>query len=236
MLHNNNYDPQELTKFASLAAHWWDPSGELKTLHQLNPLRMNYILSKVNSLEGVAVADVGCGGGILSESMSNKGAHVLGIDLNQPLIDVAKWHQFESKTTVEYVTVSVEELAAKQPESFDIVTCLEMLEHVPDPSSIIQSCAKLLKPNGHAFFSTLNRNPKSYVFAILAAEYILKLLPKNTHDYSNFIRPSELAKWASESNLIPKEVKGIAYNPLTKDFKLSTDISVNYLFYAVKGL
>jgi len=231
---NQNFDPQELAKFAELSVHWWDPNGELKTLHQINPLRLNYIAEKIN-LVGKSVIDVGCGGGILSESMALQGAQVTGIDLNKPLIDIAKLHQLESGTTVSYQCISVEEMAKQHPAEYDIVTCLEMLEHVPDPASIIQACSMLLKPGGHIFFSTLNRNPKSYLFAILGAEYILKLLPKNTHDYAKFIRPSELNKWVRQANLIPQEMKGIFYQPFTQQFKITNDTSVNYLLYAKKA-
>jgi 2-polyprenyl-6-hydroxyphenyl methylase/3-demethylubiquinone-9 3-methyltransferase len=230
---NQNYDTQELAKFAALAAHWWDPNGDLKTLHQLNPLRLCYIREKV-SLEGLHVVDVGCGGGILAESMAAAGAMVTGIDLNKSVIDVAKLHQLESGAKVDYLHIATETLAAERPAHYDVVTCLEMLEHVPDPSAIVRACATLLKPGGHIFFSTLNRHPKAYLFAILGAEYILKLLPRNTHDYAKFIRPSELNSWARESGLITRELKGIAYNPFTSEFKLTDDISVNYLCYAVK--
>ena len=232
---NENYDPQELAKFASLAAHWWDPTGELKTLHQINPLRLSYIMEKVD-LKGKTVIDIGSGGGILAESMAQQGATVTGIDLNKPVIDVAKLHQLESGTQVEYLTISAESIALDRPGYYDVITCLEMLEHVPDPLSILQACATLVKPGGHLFFSTLNRNPKSYLFAILGAEYILKLLPKNTHDYAKFIRPSELNTWIRQCGLLPQEMKGIAYNPFTETFKLTDNISVNYLLHAIKPL
>lgn len=228
-----NYDPQELSKFAALATHWWDAEGELKTLHQLNPLRLGYI-SKIVDLRGKTVIDVGCGGGILAESMAAEGAKVTGIDMNKPVIDVAKLHQLESGSDVEYLHISTEAIAAERPAHYDVVTCLEMLEHVPDPAAIIQACARLVKPGGHVFFSTLNRNPKSYLFAILGAEYLLKLLPKNTHDYAKFIRPSELGTWARQANLTPREIKGISYNPLTQTFKFTDDVSVNYLYYATR--
>jgi 2-polyprenyl-6-hydroxyphenyl methylase/3-demethylubiquinone-9 3-methyltransferase len=230
---NMNYDQQELSKFAALASHWWDAEGELKTLHQINPLRLCYISDIVN-LSGKTVLDVGCGGGILAESMGFKGAQVTGIDLNKSVIDVAKLHQLESGSTVEYLHIATEMLANERPAQYDVVTCLEMLEHVPDPAAIIASCARMLKPGGHVFFSTLNRNPKSWLFAILGAEYLLKILPKNTHDYAKFIRPSELGSWVRQAGLTPRGVKGIAYNPFSQTFKLTDDVSVNYLYHAVK--
>lgn len=230
---HKNVDPNEIDKFASLASHWWDPNGELKTLHQINPLRLSYISEKV-SLPNTKIIDIGCGGGILSESMAKAGASVTGIDMNKAGIDVAKLHLYESDTKVEYLHTSAESIAAERPGEYDIVTCLEMLEHVPDPLAIVKACATLCKPGGHIFFSTLNRNPKSYLFAILGAEYLLKLLPKNTHDYAKFIRPSELNSWAKQAGMKPLELKGIAYNPFTEEFKLTDDISVNYLMYATK--
>lgn len=228
-----NYDAQELAKFASLAMHWWDPSGELKTLHQINPLRLGYISKKIQVAQK-KIIDIGCGGGILSESLATSGAKVTGIDLNQSVIDVAKLHQFESGTKVEYLHTSAEKIALERPGYYDVAVCFELLEHVPDPASIVHACAALVKPGGSVFFSTLNRNPKSYLFAILGAEYVLKLLPKNTHDYAKFIRPSELASFARQAQLLPQEITGIAYNPLTQTFKLTKDISVNYIFYGVK--
>lgn len=235
MIMTDNYDASELAKFAAMAASWWDPTAEVKTLHQINPLRLRYIEEKVK-LAGKKAIDIGCGGGILTESLFTKGASVTGVDLNKSLIEVAKLHQYESHTQVEYLVSSAEKIAQERPAQYDVVTCLEMLEHVPNPSAIVQACADLVKPGGHIFFSTLNRNPKSYLFAILGAEYLLKILPKNTHDYAKFIRPAELNQWAAKSGLVAKEMKGIAYNPLTQTFKLTTDISVNYLFYAVKPL
>src|SRR3990167_31541 len=230
---HNNKDPQELAKFAVLAAHWWDTEGELKTLHQINPLRLCYIKRKVD-LANKAVIDIGCGGGILSESMAIEGAKVTGIDLNPSLIQVANLHQLESGTNVEYVYTSAETIANERKAFYDVITCLEMLEHVPDPEQIVSACATLLKPGGHIFFSTLNRNPKAYLFAILGAEYLLKLLPKNTHDYAKFIRPSELSEWARRAGLTPTEMKGITYHPFSKTFSLTNDTSINYLFYATK--
>ncbi len=228
---HDNYDSEELAKFAALAAHWWDPAGELKTLHQLNPIRLNYIQQKT-TLADKKVIDIGCGGGILSESLAQAGAIVTGLDLNKSLIETAKLHQLQSGTQVEYLYQSAEALAAMRPAHYDIVTCFEMLEHVPDPAAIVAACATLVKPQGLLFFSTLNRNLKSYLFAILGAEYILKLLPKNTHDYAKFIRPSELDQWIRQAQLQAQEMKGIAYSPITKQFTLSDDISVNYIFYA----
>lgn len=229
-----NYDTEELAKFAAVAAHWWDPNGELKTLHQINPLRLSYIKEIVN-LSGKSVIDIGCGGGILSESMALSSAQVTGIDMNKSVIDVAKLHQLETGTQVEYKLATAEAMAEERPSQYDVVTCLEMLEHVPDPLSIVRACATLVKPGGHLFFSTLNRNPKAYLFAILGAEYVLKILPKNTHDYAKFIRPSELNAWSRQCGLSPKEMKGIAYNPFTQQFKLTQDTAVNYLFYATKA-
>jgi 2-polyprenyl-6-hydroxyphenyl methylase/3-demethylubiquinone-9 3-methyltransferase len=229
-----NVDQQELNKFASLAAHWWDENGELKTLHQINPLRLSYISSKLD-LSDKFVIDVGCGGGILSESMALLSANVTGIDMNKSLIDVAKLHQLETGTKVEYLNVPAEVLAEERSSYYDVVTCLEILEHVPDPISLIKACAKLVKPHGHVFFSTLNRNPKAYLFAILGAEYFLKLLPKNTHDYAKFIRPKELCAWSNEGGLVPQETKGISYNPFSQQFKLTDDVSVNYLLYTIKN-
>lgn len=230
---SENYDAEELAKFAALASHWWDPAGELKTLHQINPLRIGYIKEKID-LSGKSVIDIGCGGGILSESMSALGATVTGIDMNKPIISVAKLHQLESGTNVEYLHTTAEAIAKERPETYDVVTCLEMLEHVPDPASVINACATLLKPGGIIIFSTLNRNPMSYLFAIVGAEYLLKLLPKNTHDYAKFIKPSELNTWMRQAGLRPVEIKGISYNPLTQHFKFTDNISVNYLFYATK--
>lgn len=229
----HNFDTQELAKFAAIAPHWWDPTGEVQTLHQINPLRMAFLQEKIN-LAKKHVIDVGCGGGILTESMSSAGAIVTGIDLNKPLLDVAKLHQLESKTTVEYLLTSAEAIALERPNRYDVVTCFELLEHVPDPIAIINAAKTLLKPDGHLFLSTLNRNLKSYLFAIIGAEYILKLLPRNTHDYAKLIRPAELYDWVVECQLTPKEMKGIQYNPFKKTFSLSNDVSVNYILYAQK--
>lgn len=228
-----NADQAELNKFASLSAHWWDTEGELKTLHQINPLRLGFINEKV-TLAGKTVTDIGCGGGILTEAMAKEGAIATGIDLNPSLIKVAQLHLLEGNTQADYRVISAEDFAAAHPASQDIVTCLEMLEHVPDPAAIVRACAEIVKPGGHVFFSTLNRNPKSYLFAIVGAEYLLKILPKNTHDYEKFIRPSELSGWAREAGLSTQELIGISYNPFTKQFKLTDDVSVNYLMHAIK--
>lgn len=228
-----NYDQDELNKFTAHASHWWDPEGELKTLHQVNPVRLGYITSKL-SITGKKVIDIGCGGGILSESMAVLGANVTGIDMSPEVIEVAKLHLLESQLNIDYIATSAEKMADEQPAQFDIVTCMEMLEHVPSPDAIVKACAQLVKPGGHVFFSTLNRNPKSYLFAILGAEYLLRLLPRNTHDYAKFIRPSELAGWCRDAGLTTREMKGIHYNPFTSQFKMNDDTSVNYLFYATK--
>lgn len=231
--HNHNIDPEEVAKFSQSAAHWWDLSGEFKALHEINPLRVDFINKKA-VLVGKTIIDIGCGGGILSESMAKMGAIVTGIDMSEAALNVAKLHQYESGLQIDYRLITAEEIAIEQPEKYDIVTCLEMLEHVPDPSSIIQSCAKLVKPGGDIFFSTLNRNMKSYLFAILGAEYVLKLIPKNTHDFAKFIRPSELSAWARKAGLNIVEMVGMGYNPLSKQYFLNADISVNYLVHAKK--
>lgn len=228
-----NIDQQELDKFAQLATRWWDPQGDLKTLHQINPLRLEYIEKKI-SLDGKKVLDIGCGGGILTESMAKAGAKVTGIDMNKPVIDTAKLHLHESGLDIEYLKISAEELASERPQQYDVVTCLEMLEHVPDPASIIKACAALVKPGGHLFFSTINRNPKAYLFAIVGAEYVLRLLPRNTHDYSKFIKPSELGTWLRMNDMEAKDICGISYNPFSEIFKLNEDVSVNYLLHAIK--
>lgn len=230
---HKNVDENEIEKFSKMAHHWWDTEGELKTLHQINPLRLSYILEKT-AISNKKIIDIGCGGGILTEGLSVEGATVTGIDLNKAGIDVAKLHLLESGAQVEYLLTSAENIALERPAHYDIVTCLEMLEHVPDPKSIVAACAALVKPGGHLFFSTLNRNPKSYLFAILGAEYLLKLLPKNTHDYAKFIRPSELSQWLRQSGLTPLAIKGIAYSIFSQTFSLTDDVSVNYLVHAVK--
>jgi 2-polyprenyl-6-hydroxyphenyl methylase / 3-demethylubiquinone-9 3-methyltransferase len=229
-----NVDNAELNKFAELAHKWWDKTSEFKPLHDINPLRLNYIDQAI-SLQGKTVLDVGCGGGILSESMADKGAEVTGIDLGEKALKVAQLHSLESGVAVDYQLISVEELAEKQPESFDVVTCLEMLEHVPDPASVIAACAKLVKPSGYVFFSTINRNPKAYLFAVIGAEYVLNMLPRGTHDYEKFIKPSELASWARAAGLSLQDQVGMSYNPITQYYSLGSDTSVNYLMYMVKA-
>ncbi len=226
-----NADPQELAKFGDLAHRWWDPESEFRPLHQINPLRLEWLAGLAGGLEGKRVLDVGCGGGILSDSMARRGAEVLGIDLSSKALKVAQLHALEAATpSVQYREIAAEALAVEQPGRYDVVTCMEMLEHVPDPSSIVSACATLVRPGGHVFFSTLNRNPKSFLFAIVGAEYLLKLLPRGTHEYARFIRPSELARWCREADLDVRATRGMEYNPLTRRYWLSTDTSVNYLF------
>jgi 2-polyprenyl-6-hydroxyphenyl methylase/3-demethylubiquinone-9 3-methyltransferase len=226
----HNVDHQEIAKFEELASRWWDPHSEFKPLHDINPLRLDYIDRRVQ-LAGKTVLDVGCGGGILSESMAQRGASVTGIDMGEAPLSVAKLHKLESGVEVDYQRITAEQLAAQQPQSFDVVTCLEMLEHVPDPASVIKACAQLVKPGGHVFLSTINRNPKSYLFAIVGAEYVLKMLPKGTHDYSKFIKPSELESWAREAALVTRELTGMSYNPLSRKYTLGHDVDVNYLMH-----
>ena len=224
----SNADQLELDKFSALAHKWWDPNSEFKPLHEINPLRLDYI-DQHAQLAGKTVLDVGCGGGILSEGMDERGAHVTGIDLAEKSLKVARLHLLESGAQVDYQNIPVESLAAERPASFDVVTCMEMLEHVPDPQSIVRACAELVKPGGWVFFSTLNRNPKSYLFAILGAEYVLNLLPRGTHDYAKFIKPSELSRYARGAGLEVNDLIGMTYNPLTKVYKLEHDTDVNYI-------
>lgn len=231
---HHNVDKAEIAKFEALAQRWWDKNSEFKPLHDINPLRSNFIDERSPVAE-LSVLDVGCGGGILSEALAQRGAKVTGIDMGEAPLEVAKRHLQESNLDIDYQRITAEALAEQRPESFDIVTCLEMLEHVPDPSAIVAACAKLVKPSGHIYFSTINRNPKSYAFAILGAEYILKLLPKGTHEYSKFIKPSELASWVRKAGLEWQEITGMTYNPLTKKYKLNPhDVSVNYLVHTSK--
>ncbi len=223
-----NVDPIELEKFSALAHRWWDPTSEFRPLHEINPLRLDYI-NDIASLHGKTVLDVGCGGGILAEAMAARGAHVTGIDLADKPLKVAQLHGLESGLAVTYRKVAVEDLARETPRSFDVVTCMEMLEHVPDPAATVQACAALLKPGGHAFFATLNRNPKSYLYAIIGAEYVLGLLPRGTHDYARFIKPSELSAWCRAAGLALSGITGMTYNPLTRTYALESDTDVNYL-------
>ncbi|QEL65669.1 3-demethylubiquinone-9 3-methyltransferase [Oryzomicrobium terrae] len=229
-----NADPAELQKFSDLAHRWWDPNSEFKPLHDINPLRLDWI-ERNAGLAGKKVLDVGCGGGLLSEGMAARGADVTGIDLSEKALGVARLHLLESGKHVDYRLIAAEALAEESPGTYDIVTCLEMLEHVPDPAQTIAACARLVKPGGQVFFSTLNRNPKSYLLAVIGAEYVLNMLPKGTHDYAKFIRPSELARWARESDLEPAELIGMSYNPLTKRYSLGTDTAVNYLMRTRKN-
>ena len=225
-----NVDPAELAKFSELAHHWWDPESEFRPLHQINPLRLDWI-AKQAALAGQQVLDVGCGGGILAEAMARQGAEVLGIDLATKSLKVAQLHALESGLdNVAYREVAVEALALERPASFDVVTCMEMLEHVPDPASVVKACAELVKPGGWVFFSTLNRNPKSFLFAIVGAEYVLKLLPRGTHEFAKFIKPSELASYCRAAGLDLQGTRGMEYNPLTKRYWLSGDTSVNFMF------
>ncbi|CAK0743521.1 bifunctional 3-demethylubiquinone-8 3-O-methyltransferase and 2-octaprenyl-6-hydroxyphenol methylase [Gammaproteobacteria bacterium] len=228
-----NVDPAELAKFESLASRWWDPESEFRPLHQINPLRLDFIDARV-SLAGKRVVDVGCGGGILSEAMATRGAQVVGIDLGHAPLSVARLHLLESGVAVDYRELAAEDLALSEPCTFDVVTCMEVLEHVPDPASTIAACAALVKPGGHCFFATLNRNLKSYLFAIVGAEYVLNLLPHGTHDHAKFIRPSELAAWARQARLTVRELIGMSYNPFTRVYSLGKDLDVNYLVDAVR--
>ncbi len=223
-----NADPKELDKFGDLAHRWWDPTSEFKPLHDINPLRLGWI-DRYCSLRGKKVLDVGCGGGLLSEGMAQLGAQVTGIDLSDKALGVARLHLLESGLQVDYRQIAIEELAAAEPGSFDVVTCLEMLEHVPDPASVVRACAQLTKPDGQVFYSTISRNPKAYLFAVVAAEYLLNLLPKGTHDYARFLRPAELARHCRDAGLSVEEIAGMGYNPFTKTYSLGLDTSVNYL-------
>lgn len=228
-----NADPAELAKFGDLAHRWWDPNSEFKPLHDINPLRLDWIDGAVG-LAGRTVLDVGCGGGLLSEGMAARGATVTGIDLSEKPLGVARLHLLESGQQVDYRKIAAEQLAAESPASFDAVTCLEMLEHVPDPASTVAACARLVKPGGSVFFSTINRNPKAYLLAVVGAEYVLGMLPKGTHDYAKFIKPSELARWAKESGLEPEEFVGMSYNPLSRSYALGRDTAVNYLVRCIR--
>ncbi len=227
---HHNVDQTEVNKFEELASRWWDPYSEFKPLHEINPLRLAYIEDHAGGLAGKKVLDVGCGGGILAESMAEKGAAVTGIDMGEANLEVARLHLLESGLEVDYRQLPVEKLAEEMPGAFDVVTCMEMLEHVPDPGSVIRACATLVRPGGKVFFSTINRNPKSYLFAIVGAEYLLHLLPKGTHDYARFIRPSELNRWVREAGLETRDITGMTYNPFTRVYRLDPgDVDVNYL-------
>ncbi len=231
----DNFDPAELAKFSDLAHRWWDKESEFRPLHQINPLRLSWI-EDIVPLKGLRVLDVGCGGGILADAMARKGADVLGIDLASKALKVAQLHALEAQTEgVQYQEISAEALAVEQPGRFDVVTCMEMLEHVPDPSLVVKACATLVKPGGHVFFSTINRNAKAFVFAIVGAEYVLNLLPRGTHEYSKLIKPRELAGYARNAGLNLTHTKGLQYNPLTKNYWLDADTSVNYMFATVKS-
>lgn len=234
MANTQNVDPNEIRKFEELASRWWDKNSEFKPLHDINPLRANWI----DNLAPVAekkVLDVGCGGGILAESLAQRGAQVTGIDMGDAPLGVARLHQLESGLSIDYQKSTAEDFAQKHQNAFDVVTCLEMLEHVPDPSSVVSACAKMVKPGGHVFFSTINRNPKAFLFAIIGAEYVLRLLPRGTHEYAKFIRPSELVNWSRESNLQVNQMTGLLFNPLTKQYRLSdSDMDVNYMISTQK--
>jgi 2-polyprenyl-6-hydroxyphenyl methylase/3-demethylubiquinone-9 3-methyltransferase len=228
-----NADPLELKKFSDLAHQWWDPTSEFRPLHEINPLRLGWINGRA-PLAGKTVVDIGCGGGILAESMAKSGANVTGIDLSEKALKVADLHSLESGVQVRYELIAAEELAERVTGRFDVVTCMEMLEHVPDPAAIVAACAKLAKPGGKVFFSTINRNPKAYLHAVIGAEYLLRMLPKGTHDYAKFITPAELSRFAREAGLSIDALKGMGYNPLTKIYTLNQDTSVNYLIACTK--
>ncbi|ACV26310.1 bifunctional 2-polyprenyl-6-hydroxyphenol methylase/3-demethylubiquinol 3-O-methyltransferase UbiG [Kangiella koreensis] len=226
-----NVDQHEINKFEQMASRWWDKEGDFKPLHDINPLRLQFILDNANGLQGKKVLDIGCGGGILTEAMAKEGAQATGIDMGDMPLEVAKLHMLESGLDIDYQKITAEEFAEQHAGQFDVVTCLEMLEHVPDPSSIIKACRKLVKPDGHVFFSTINRNPKSFLFAIVGAEYLLQMLPKGTHDFKKFIRPSELEAWSRPAGLPFQSIIGMHYNPLTKKYWLSHNVDVNYLVH-----
>ncbi len=229
-----NADSNELHKFNSLASSWWDEQGAFKTLHQINPLRLAYIQRYTQGLSGKKVIDVGCGGGILAEAMAKAGAEVTAIDLAEDALQAAREHAQQTRLSIDYQLIAVEQQAANAADQYDVVSCLEMLEHVPDPASVIQACATLCKPGGHVFFSTINRNAKAFLLAIVGAEYLLQLLPKNTHEYAKFIKPSELADWARQNQLSINDISGLRYNPLTEQHSLGHDIDINYLMHCPK--
>ncbi|BDR34696.1 ubiquinone biosynthesis O-methyltransferase [Photobacterium damselae subsp. damselae] len=229
-----NVDPAEISKFEDMASRWWDPEGEFKPLHQINPLRLNFVIDKADGLFGKKVLDVGCGGGILAESMAVEGADVTGLDMGKEPLTVARLHALETSVKLEYVQATAEEHAEENPQAYDVVTCMEMLEHVPDPASVIAACAKMVKPGGHVFFSTLNRNIKSYLFAIVGAEHLLKIVPKGTHHHEKFIRPSEMMAMIDRTELQDKHITGLHYNPLTNTYRLGTNVDVNYIVHTIK--
>jgi 2-polyprenyl-6-hydroxyphenyl methylase/3-demethylubiquinone-9 3-methyltransferase len=229
-----NVDPDEIAKFEKLAARWWDPNSEFKPLHDINPLRLDYI-DRLAGLRGKRVLDVGCGGGLLSEAMARRGAGVTGIDMGKAPLNVARLHRLESNLEIDYRQSTPERLAEEQPGDYDVVTCLEMLEHVPDPAAVIAACARLITKDGRVFLSTINRNPKAYLFAVIGAEYLLRLLPRGTHEYGKFIRPSEMETWARHAGLQIADLTGMSYNPLTREYRLGRDVSVNYLACFERG-
>jgi len=227
----DNVDPREIAKFEALAERWWDPDGESGPLHAINPLRLGYISQRA-ALENARVLDVGCGGGILTEALAASGAEATGIDLGEAPLAVARQHAENGGYNIEYLKTPVEQLAMEQPAAFDIVTCMEMLEHVPDPASVVSACRRLVKPGGHVFFSTISRNPKAFLFAIVGAEYLLGMLPRGTHEYLKFIRPSELARWSRDEGMTVHDISGMHYNPVSREFSLGGDVKVNYLMHA----
>ncbi|SJL83207.1 bifunctional 2-polyprenyl-6-hydroxyphenol methylase/3-demethylubiquinol 3-O-methyltransferase UbiG [Vibrio palustris] len=231
MTQSQNVDPLEIKKFEDMASRWWDLNGEFKPLHQINPLRLNYVMDKANGLFGKTVLDVGCGGGILAESMAKEGAEVTGLDMGKEPLEVARLHALETGTSLSYIQSTIEDHANTHANHYDVVTCMEMLEHVPDPQSVISACCTLVKPDGHVFFSTLNRNFKSYLFAIVGAEKILKIVPNNTHDHNKFIRPSELMKMIDQTQLQSHGITGLLYNPLTDTYRLGRKVDVNYIVH-----
>ncbi len=234
MTEQQNVDAEEIDKFAAMASRWWDPQSEFKPLHDINPLRLDYITQQVGDIKNKKILDIGCGGGILSESMARQGALVTGADMGEAQLKVARLHALETETTIEYIQQPAESLADEYPETFDIITCLEMLEHVPDPASIVLACSKLVKPDGHVFLSTINRNAKAWLLAIAGTEYLLNMLPKGTHDYDRFIKPSELNNWLRKADLKTIDITGMQYNPILDNYTLGANVDVNYLLHARK--